>query len=74
VPSVFAKQPKGYPVKDDTIDVPGLDGIVIGPVHVETPTGLAAINAKSCDRTCPWSIAFASLSSGFQVTHSGNKW
>ena len=61
-------------LKDNTVDAPGLDGIVIGPAHFEAPTGSASITGNHVTGLGAGHQAFSNLSAGFQATLSGNSW
>ena len=61
-------------LKDNTVDTPGLDGIVIGPAHFEAPTGSAAITGNKVTGLGAGHQAFSNLSAGFQAMLSGNSW
>ena len=61
-------------LSDNTIDAPGLDGIVIGPNHFEAPTGSATISQNMVLNLSPGHQAYSKLSANFQATLSGNSW
>jgi hypothetical protein len=56
----------------NTVDAPGLDGIVVGPPHFEAPTGSATISNNTVSGLGAGHTAFVNLSSGFNATVSGN--
>jgi hypothetical protein len=60
--------------QNNTVDHPGLDGIVISPPHYPAPTGSAAIRDNRVVNLNPGRTAFRNLSSGYTATLSGNNW
>ncbi len=58
----------------NTIESPGLDGIVIGPPHFLAASGSATIRDNMVNGLPPERHAFVNLSSGFVATLSGNNW
>jgi hypothetical protein len=60
--------------QNNTVDHPGLDGIVIAPAHYPAPTGSAAIRDSRVVNLNAGRIAFRNLSSGYMATLSGNNW
>lgn len=61
-------------LENNTIDAPGLDGIVIGPAHYEAPTGSAVITGNQVLSLGAGHSAYAKLSDGFMATVTGNSW
>jgi parallel beta-helix repeat protein len=59
---------------NNTVDTPGLDGIVIGPAHFEAPTGSASITGNKVLNLSGGHVAFSNLSQAFMATLSGNNW
>jgi hypothetical protein len=64
----------GITFQNNTVDAPGLDGIVIGPPHFEAPTGSETITGNTVTGLQSGRSAFVNLSSGFSATLSGNNW
>ena len=58
----------------NTIDTPGLDGIVIGVRHFEAPTGSATISGNIVTGLRAGRSAFVNHSPGYSATLSGNSW
>jgi hypothetical protein len=58
----------------NTVDAPGLDGIVIGPNHFEAPTGSATLSSNMVLNLGAGHQAYSKLSANFQATLSGNSW
>jgi hypothetical protein len=61
-------------LKDNVIDTPGLDAIVIGPNHFEAPSGSATISGNTVLNLGVGHQAYSKLSAGFQAVVSGNSW
>jgi hypothetical protein len=64
----------GIVYQSNTIDSPGLDGIVISPPNFPAPTGSADIRDNIVTRLATGRAAFVNLSTGFTVTLEGNNW
>lgn len=60
--------------QNNTINSPGLDGIVISPNHFPAPTGSASITGNTVNGLAAGRSAFVNLSSGFNATVTGNSW
>jgi hypothetical protein len=58
----------------NTIDAPGLDGIVIGAPHFEAPTGSATITGNTVTGLGNGHAPFVNLSPGYNAAVSGNNW
>jgi len=64
----------GIQLQNNTINHPGLDGIVISPPFYPAPTGSASITGNTVTGLNSGRVAFSNLSSGFTATLSGNNW
>lgn len=64
----------GILLQNNTVNHPGLDGIVIQPPFYPAPTGSATISNNIVTGLNPGRSAFRNLSSGFTATLSGNNW
>ena len=64
----------GVVLAANTIDSPGLDGIVIGPPSFEAPMGSATLRQNIVTGLAAGKQAFVNLSPGFTVTLDGNNW
>jgi hypothetical protein len=60
--------------QNNTVDHPGLDGIVISPAHYPAPTGSAILRDNRVMNLNSGSTAFRNLSTGYTATLSGNNW
>jgi len=60
--------------QNNTVNHPGLDGIVISPPFYPAPTGAAAIRDSLVISLNAGRTAFKNLSTGYAVTQSGNNW
>jgi hypothetical protein len=58
----------------NTIDTPGLDGIVIGPPSFEAPTGSATLSYNVVTKLATGKNPFVNLSTGFTATLDHNQW
>ncbi len=58
----------------NTINHPGLDGIVISPPFYPAPTGNATISNNTVTGLTSGHVAYRNNSSGYTVTLSGNNW
>ncbi|HEY4104645.1 MAG TPA: right-handed parallel beta-helix repeat-containing protein, partial [Polyangiaceae bacterium] len=61
-------------LKDNTIDTPGLNGIVIDPQFYPAPTGSATITGNQVLNLGAAHTAYSNLSQGFMAMLSGNSW
>jgi alpha-1,3-glucanase-like protein len=64
----------GIVFEDNTVSLPGLDGIVISPPFYPAPTGSATLTGNVVTGLDAGNVAFSNLSSGYTVTQSGNSW
>jgi hypothetical protein len=60
--------------QNNTINSPGLDGIVISPANYPAPTGSASITGNTVNGLGAGRSAYMNLSSGFNAAVSGNSW
>ena len=64
----------GIVYQGNTIDTPGLDGIVISPPNFPAPTGSADIRDNVVTGVPSGHSAFVNMSTGYMVTLEGNNW
>jgi hypothetical protein len=64
----------GIVFQGNTIDSPGLDGIVVSPPFYPAPTGSAQLTGNVVTGLSAGHVAFQNLSNGYVVTQSGNNW
>ena len=64
----------GIVFENNTINSPGLDGIVISPPFYPAPTGSATLTDNTVTGLTAGNVAFVNMSSGYTVTLSGNSW
>jgi hypothetical protein len=64
----------GIVFKNNTVDAPGLNGIVISPPFYPAPTGSATLSDNTVTALRAGTSAFENLSAGFKVTLTGNSW
>jgi hypothetical protein len=64
----------GMLFEGNTIQSPGLDGIVISPPFYPAPTGSATISNNTVTGLVSGHSAFVNMSTGFTATLSGNNW
>jgi hypothetical protein len=64
----------GIVFENNTINSPGLDGIVINPPFYPAPTGSATLTDNTVTGLDGGNMAFVNMSSGYMVTLSGNSW
>ena len=64
----------GIVFENNTINSPGLDGIVISPPFYPAPTGSATLTDNTVTGLTGGNVAFVNMSSGYTVTLSGNSW
>jgi hypothetical protein len=64
----------GIVFENNTINSPGLDGIVISPPFYPAPTGSATLTNNTVTGLSAGDMAFVNMSSGYMVTLSGNSW
>jgi hypothetical protein len=60
--------------ENNTVDTPGLNGIVIGPAFFPAPTGSATLTNNVVTGVPAAKSAFINMSTGFTVMQSGNNW
>ncbi|MDB6019417.1 MAG: coagulation factor 5/8 type domain protein [Pedosphaera sp.] len=60
--------------QNNTINSPGLNGIVISPNFYPAPTGSASITGNTVNGLATGMSAFLNLSGGFSATVTGNSW
>jgi len=64
----------GIVFENNTVDAPGLNGIVISPPFYPAPTGSATISDNTVTALRAGTSAFENLSAGFMATLAGNNW
>lgn len=64
----------GIVYEGNTIDTPGLDGIVISPPNFPAPSGSADIRDNIVTGLSSGHSAFVNMSTGYTVTLEGNNW
>jgi len=64
----------GILYQNNTINHPGLDGIVIAPPFYPAPTGSATVRDNKVINLNAGRTAYKNLSSGYSATLSGNNW
>ncbi len=60
--------------QNNTVNSPGLNGIVISPANFPAPTGSASITGNTVTGLSSGESAYLDLSSGFNATVTGNSW
>jgi len=60
--------------QNNTINSPGLNGIVISPNFYPAPTGSASITGNTVNGLSSGMSAYLNLSGGFSATVTGNSW